>query len=154
MINACHYSNSTNISLAVITLFETAVNSDERRKPICHPSSIVYSIWLAAASLALHTAEQIMASGNSIDSDGEGHLVPEEGSGGNMEDGSVGQNNLPYLTCEEHQVLKSLGGHVAAKHMKSVREGKERPRLIGHAIRSDLLDGINDFVSKVRYIVL
>lgn len=60
------------------------------------------------------------------------------------EEGSL----VGYMTTAEKVKLSSLGGKITATHRK-MREAGERPRMVGHAIRDDLQDGIDQFVSQV-----
>lgn len=55
---------------------------------------------------------------------------------------------MGYITAAEKLKLSSIGGKVTAAHMKMRKTG-ERPRLIGHAIRGDLKDAIDEFISQV-----
>jgi len=48
--------------------------------------------------------------------------------------------------------VPSLGGEAASAKLGSVsRTAGRRPRLVTDAIRDDLVDGINQFVSKVQH---
>lgn len=45
--------------------------------------------------------------------------------------------------------LMSLGGRINATHRKISKTAGTAPRMISDAIRDDLLDAVNEFVSKV-----
>lgn len=56
-----------------------------------------------------------------------------------------GNERKVYASSTETRMSSALGGHVTAKNKRM----GERPRMVGHAIRDDLTDGINQFVSQV-----
>ena len=53
-----------------------------------------------------------------------------------------------YMTVAEKLKLSSIGGKVTAAHRKMTETG-ERPRFVTHAIRGDLKDTVDQFVSQV-----
>lgn len=55
----------------------------------------------------------------------------------------------PYLSPALKSEQSALGGKVAAEHRKRERMTKQKPRMVGDAIRDDLTDAIDAFVSQV-----
>lgn len=51
-------------------------------------------------------------------------------------------------TVAEKSKYSSIGGKITAAHRKMTQTG-ERPRFIGHAIRGDLKDAVDQFISQV-----
>lgn len=51
-------------------------------------------------------------------------------------------------TVAEKSKLSSMGGKITAAHRKMTQMG-ERPRFIRHAIRGDLKDAVDQFISQV-----
>ena len=66
-----------------------------------------------------------------------------------VEDSLAGSGSKKRPTHRAIDERYSRGGKITAANKKRAKGGN-RPRIVGHAIQSDLTDAINEFISKVK----